>query len=134
MLKRPPTDTIWTLTMPPPSFLLPLRPHEPSSTQPQESAVDAEYQEVDSDPIIAEPAVEPEPACQITEVVPNEVVATTTTALPFDTVLCDATATVSSSESESDAVDVTVLSGSDAEVTLEADDAAFDAGKDFEML
>jgi hypothetical protein len=130
MLKRPPTDTIWTLTMPPPSFLpappTPVGP-EPSSTQLQENAAE-------SDPIIAEPAVELEPACQITEVVPNEVVATTTTALPFDTVLHDATATVSSSESESDAVDVTVSSDSDAEVTLEADDAAFDAGKDFEML
>jgi hypothetical protein len=122
------TDDAATV-VPAPAPPAPVGP-EPSSTQLQENAAE-------SDPIIAEPAVEPEPACQITEVVPNEAVATTTTALPFDTVLHDATATVGPSESESeieDAVDVTVSSDSDAEVTLEADDAAFDAEKDFEML
>jgi hypothetical protein len=110
--------------VPAPGQPTPVEP-EPSSTQPQENAVDAEYQEVDSDPIITEPAVEP------------EVVATTTTELQFETVLQDATATVSSSETESeieDAVDVTVSSDSDIEVSPEAGDAMFDAEKDFEML
>ena len=105
---------------------------EPSSTRPMENAVATEYQEVDSDPIITKAAVEPD---QVTEVAPDEEV-TTTTELPFETVLHDAT-TISSSESESeieDAVDVTVSSKSDAEVTLEADDAAFDAEEDFEVL
>jgi len=119
--------------VPAPAQPTPAEP-EPSSTQPMENAVDAEYQEVGSDPIITEPAVEPESTRQVTEVVPNEAVGTTTTELPFETVLHDAT-TVGSSESESeieDALDVTVSSDSDAEVTSE--DAVFDAEKDFEML
>jgi len=101
----------------------PARPTpEPSSTQLMENALDTQYQEVDSDPITTEAAVEPEPASQ--------------EAVDSATVLHDAT-TVSSSESESeieDTVDVTVSSDSDAEVTPEADDAVFDAEKDFEML
>ena len=59
-----------------------------------------------------------------------------TTELPFQTVLDGATAVVSSSELESeieDAVDVTVSSDSEVEVTLEVDYATFDAEKDFEM-
>ena len=105
---------------------------EPSSTWPMENAVDTEYQEVDSDPVITKAATEPH---QVTEVAPSEAV-TTTTELPFETVLHDAT-TISSSESESeieDAVDVTVSSDSDAEDTPEADGAVFDAERDFEML
>ena len=114
---------------------------EPSFSQPKEGAGEAEYQEVDSDPVIAEPAVEPEPVSQVTkstpEAVPDEVTATATTELPFQTVLDDAIETVGSSESESemeDAVDVTVSSDSDVDVTVEAGDAASDAEKDFEML
>ena len=121
--------------VPAPARPTPVEP-EPSSTQPMENAVNAEYQEADSDPMITAPAVEPKAASQVTEVFPNEVVGTTTTELPFETVLHDAT-TISCSESESeieDAVDVTVSSDSDAEVTLEADGAAFDAEKDFEMI
>jgi len=119
--------------VPAPAEPTPAEP-EPSSTQPMENAVDAERREVDSEPIITEAAVEPESACQITEIVPNEAVGTTITELPFETELYDAT-TVSSSELESEienAVDVTVSSDSDAEVTSE--DAVFDAEKDFEML
>ena len=38
---------------------------EPSSTRPKEGAVEAEYQEVDSHPIIREPAVEREPVSRL---------------------------------------------------------------------
>jgi len=129
------TDNAATV-VPAPTQPTPVEP-EPSSTQPMGNAVDTEYQAVDPDSIITEAAVEPEPVCEVTEVVSNEVVASTTTELPFETVLHDATATVSSSESEpeiEDAVEMTVSCDSDAEVTLEADGAAFDAEEDFEML
>jgi len=107
---------------------------EPEPTQPK-------HQEVGSDSTITEPAVEPEPAPQATEyfiapeVVPNEAVATPAPQLLFQTLLDDAT--VTSSESESgieDAVDVTVSSDSDVEVTLDAGEAASDSEKDFEIL
>ena len=114
------TDDAATV-VPAPVRPTPVEP-EPSPTQLMENTLDTEYQEVDSDPIITEAAVEPEPASQ--------------KAVDSTTVLHDAM-TVSSSESESeieDTVDVTVSSDSDAEVTLEADDAVFDAEKDFEML
>lgn len=131
-IAQPAADSISFIVTPAEST--PAEP-ERSFTQPKEDAVEAEDQGVGPDPIITEPAIE---LVTITpEGVANEVVATTTAELPFRTVLDDATATVSSSESESeieDAVDVTVSSDSEVEVTLEADDATFDAEKDFEML
>ena len=114
---------------------IPIDEPEPSFTQPKEGAFESEYQGVGPDPIITEPAIE---LVIITpEGVANKAVATATTELPFRTVLDDATSTVSSSGSESeieDAVDVTVSSDSEVEVTLEAEDATFDAEKDLEML
>ncbi len=129
---QPTADTITFVVTP--AQGTPVEP-EPSFTPPKEDAVEVEYQGVGSDSIITELAIEP--LTTTPEVAPNEVEATATTDLPFQTVLGDATATASSSESESDiedAVDVTVSSDSEVEVTLEADDATFDAEKDFEML
>ena len=128
-IAQPAADTITFVVTPAQGTLV---EPEPLFTQPKEDAVEAEYQGVGSDPIITELAVEP---VTTPEVVPNEVVATATTDLPFQTVLGDATVNSSESESEiEDAVDVTVSSDSEVEVTLEADDATFDAEKDFEML
>jgi len=70
------TDNAATV-VPAPAQPTPVEP-EPSSTQPMENAVDTEYQEVDSDRIIMEAAVEPSPSL---------CVASTTTELPFETVL-----------------------------------------------
>ena len=116
---------------------------EPPLAQPKEDAIEPESKEIDSDPIVTEPAVgrNAERALQITEsitptaVVPREVVATPTPEPPSQTVILDAIASSSESESEiEDAVDVTLSSDSDVDVTLEADEAASDAEKDFEML
>ena len=47
-----------------PAQRTPVEP-EPSTALAMGNAVDTEYQEVASDPIITEPAVEPEPACEV---------------------------------------------------------------------
>jgi len=111
----------------------------PTPAKSKEDAIEAEPQAVEFDPIITEPAVEleSESASQITE--SSAVAAAAVVASPAPEPLSQTVLEDCSSASESDiedAVDVTVSSDSDVEVTPEADGAASNAGaeKDYEML